>query len=310
MSELNPGPLQPVQHHEVNGLHPSDNPTGTAAVLYQALRSTALRAADARGYVASTTHVTLHCPLEVVALSLSRHRVTIWRAAKRLRALGLVDARPHKTTALDGRTVNDGTLWAVRLNPEEGTPARLTVEELRHSWRDLDRDRRRGRTAHRAVQAHRAAVQQSQEPSTSEPDLELLAAWALPPQLTESPISNDCCTGSRRDLEAVLDVPHAAREDRAAMVEAGAQALSGALSDRGGVMFYRWLLWQLLRLSERTGAAPWGMVYEQARRARADVLEGFAKGGNGGALFVSRLKQSPHWEELRRASGRVGSRPK
>ena len=70
-----------------------------------------------------------------------------------------------------------------------------------------------------------------------------------------------------------------------------------------------WLLWQLLRLSERTGAAPWGMVYEQARRARADVLEGFAKRGNGGALFVSRLKQSPHWEELRRASGRVGSRP-
>ncbi len=305
MSELNPGPSRPIEHHEANGPHsPSHNPTGTAEVLYRALRAVSCHAATSRGYVASTTHVTLHCPLEVVALSLGRHRVTVWRAARQLRALGLVDARPHKTTALNGRTVNDGTLWAVRLNPDEGTPARLTVEELRHSWRDLDRDRRRGRTAHRAV---RERMQQSQAIPSSGYDLELLLAWALPPQPTETPLHTDCCTGSRRDLEAVLDVPHVAREDRAAMVEAGAQALSGTLSDRGGLMFYRWLLWQLLRLSDATGGAPWHAVYEQARRARADAAEGFAR--RPGALFVSRLKGAPWWEELARASGRVGSRP-
>lgn len=309
MSELNPGPSRPMQHHEADEPHPfTDNPTGTAAVLYRALQATARRAGAARGYVESTTHVTLHCPLEVVALSLGKHRVTVWRAARRLEALGLVEARPHKTTALNGRTVNDGTLWAVRLNPDEGSPARLTYEEMTHAWRDLDRDRRRGRTAFRLVQERRAErMQQSDKPPTGEVDLELLAAWAMPPQHTETPLLNDCCTSERRDLETVLDVQHVDKEDRAAMVDAGARALSGTLGDRGGLMFYRWLLWQLLRLQDRTGAAPWHAVYEGARRARADATEGFAR--RPGALFVSRLKAGPWWDELRRAHGRVGSRP-
>ncbi len=305
MSELNPGPSRSAQHHEAHGpRNPTHNPTGTAGTLYQALQATARRAADARGYVRSTTHVTLHCPLEVVALSLGRHRVTVWRAARRLEALGLVEARPHKTTALNGRTVNDGTLWAVRLNPDEGSPARLTYEELTHAWRDLDRDRRRGRTAYRAA---RDEVQQSKTLPECGYDLELLLAWSMPPQPTENPVTSDCCTGSRRDLETVLDVPHAAKNDRAAMVDAGARALSGTLGDKNGLMFYRWLLWQLLRLQDRTGAAPWHAVYEGARRARADAAEGFAR--KPGALFVSRLKAGPWWDELRRAHGRVGSRP-
>jgi hypothetical protein len=69
-------------------------------------------------------------------------------------------------------------------------------------------------------------------------------------------------------------------------------------------MFYRWLLWQLLRLEAAGQAAPWHMVYEQARRARVDAAEGFAR--RPGALFVSRLKASPWWDEVVRASGRVG----
>ncbi len=279
--------------------------SGTALVLYRALQATAQLTGEARGYVGSTTHVTLHCPLEVVATSTGRHRVTIWRAAKRLRALGLIDARPHKTTALNGRTVNDGTLWAVRLNPDEGAPAKLTHEELTHVWRDLDRDRRRGRTAHRVVQER---MQQSKELPLEGFDLELLLAWSLPPGTQKNPVMSDCCTGSRGELEAVLDVQYAATEGRGVMVEAGAQALAAGLRDRGGLMFYRWLLWQLLRLQDRTGAAPWYAVYEGARRARVDAQEGFAR--RPGALFVSRLKAGPWWEELRRASGRVGSRPK
>lgn len=309
MSELHPGPSRPMQNHEANGPYPSDNPTGTAAVLYRALQATARRAGAARGYVETTTHVTLHCPVDVVATALGRHRVTVWRAARRLQALGLVDNRPHKCTALDGRTVNDGTLWAVRLNPDEGSPARLTHEELTHEWRDLDRDRRRGRTAFRVVRERRAErLQQSDKPPTGEVDLELLAAWALPPQHPESPINNDCCTGSRRDLEAVLDVPHVAREDRAAMVDGAAQALSGALSDKRGLMFYRLLVWQLLRYADRTGQAPFYAVYLMAQRARVDAAEGFAR--RPGALFVSRLKQASWYDEVMRGPPtRVGSRP-
>jgi hypothetical protein len=288
--------------------------SGTALLLYRALRETAVHVGAARGYVTATTHVTLHIPVEVVAGAIGRHRVTVWRRLPELRALGLVDARAHKTTApgctTKSDTVNDGTLWCVRLNPDEGTPAKLTYDDLKHDgWRDLNRDRKRGRTAHRAVREHREAkMQQSKESPQEGFDLQLLLSWALPPETAQNPVTYDCCTGSRRDLEAVLDVPYAPREARGAAVDGAAQALSAALSDRGGINFYRALLWQLLRASDRHGGDYWHAVYEQARRAAVDSSEGFAR--KPGALFVSRLKRAPWWDEVQRGPPvRVGVRP-
>jgi hypothetical protein len=279
---------------------PLKNLSSTALLLYQALRETAVHVGAARGYVGSVTHVTVHLPLEVVALALGRHRVTVWRRLPELLAAGLVDARPHKTTSA-GQTRNDGTLWCVRLNPDEGVPARLTYDEMKHDgWRDLDRDRRRGRTAFRAVREHREKrVQQSKDSPQEGFNLQLLLSWSLPPETDQNPVTPDCCTGSRRDLEAVLDVQYAGQEDRGAAVDGAARALAANLGDAGSVMFYRWLLWQLLRLEAAGQAAPWHMVYEQARRARVDAAEGFAR--RPGALFVSRLKGSPWWDEVQRA---------
>jgi hypothetical protein len=278
-------------------VEPLKNLSSTALLLYQALRETAVRTGAARGYVGSVTHVTVHLPLEVVALALGRHRVTIWRTLPKLRALGLVDARPHKCSSA-GQTRNDGTLWCVRLNPDEGVPARLTYDDLKHDgWRDLDRDRRRGRTAFRAVREHREKrVQQSEDFPKGAFDLELLLSWSLPPGTEQNPVTPDCCTAPRRDLEAVLDVQYAPREARGAAVSLAAEALSAALRDRGGAGFYQLLLWQLLRRHDATGGAPWYAVYEQARRARVDAAEGFAR--KPGALFVSRLKGAPWWAEV------------
>ncbi len=285
---------------------PLENLSGTPKTLYAALQATARLTGEARGYVRSTTHVTVHCPLEVVGLSLGKHRVTIWRAARQLAALGLIDARPHKCTALNGRTVNSGTLWAVRLDPEQGSPAKLTYEELQHAWRDLDRDRRRGRTAYKAA---RDTVQQSKPLPECGYDLELLLAWTMPPQHPESPLDHDRCTGARRDLESILDAPHAEREERAAMVDAGAHALAQTLRDRRGLNFYRLLLWQLLRHADAEGSSHFYAVYLAAQRARADAAEGFAR--KPGALFTSRLKAANWYAEVMRApSVRVGTRPR
>ena len=153
-----------------------DDLTPAARKLCRALLAVATHARKARGYVETTTHVTLHLPVDLLAESLGCHRVTVRRAARQLRAHGLIDSRPHVTTAPGisdkSDNVRDGTLWAVRLNPGEGAPARLTNEELRHTWRDLAGDRRRGRTAYRMVQAHRAAkMSQSNPPSRDEFDL-------------------------------------------------------------------------------------------------------------------------------------------
>jgi hypothetical protein len=112
------------------------------------------------------------------------------------------------------------------------------------------------------------------------------------------PVTVDCCTGSRRDLETVLDVQHAPREARGAAVNLAAQALSAALRDKGGLNFYRALCWQLLRRSDATGEAHWHAVYLAAQRASVDAQEGFAR--KPGAVFTSRLKAAPWFDEVMR----------
>ena len=276
-------------------LHPPENLSETALMLHQALYVIASEAKAARGYAEGVAAVTLHCPVDVVATALRRHRVTIWRAARQLREAGLIDSRPHKTT-LDGRTVNDGTLWCVALRPVEGG-VRLSYADLNfEGWRDLAGDRKRGRTAHRAMQE---GAQQSMNTPEEEINLELIREWSISALEAFKPSLSDCCVPSRYDLEVVLDVQHAARSERPAMVEAGADALCAALRDAGGHRFYMLLLWRLLRLQDATGAAPWYVVYEQARRARADAREGY--GRKPGALFVSRLRGAPWWSEIRAA---------
>lgn len=282
--------------------------THTAATLYDVLRRAAEVVRDHRGYVHTTTHITLHIPLEIVAEALGVHRVTVWRAARQLRDAGLIDARPHKTT-LEGRVVNDGTLWLVKLG-EGGAPARLTFEEMKHSgWRDLEGDRRRGRTAYKTIKERREKrAQQSKTLQDQDIDLELLLEWSLPLSTQKAFVNMTVADGVRCDLEQVLDVQFAEKENRNAAVDGAARAIGAALGDAGGTMFWRWLLWQMVRLEASGVAAPWYMLYEQVRRAQADKHEGFAK--KPGALLASRLKNSPWWDAVMRAPPvRVGMRP-
>jgi hypothetical protein len=91
------------------------------------------------------------------------------------------------------------------------------------------------------------------------------------------------------------------------MVELAAQVLAQALSDQNSVSWYQKLLWQLLRRFDATGDDHSYSVYLAAQRARTDAQEGFAR--KPGALFVSRLKGAPWWDEVMRGAGRVGVMP-
>jgi hypothetical protein len=92
------------------------------------------------------------------------------------------------------------------------------------------------------------------------------------------------------------------------MVQLAAQALATALADTGSTNYYQKLLWQLLRCYDSTGEDYSYQVYIMAQRARTDTLEGFAR--RPGALFVSRLKGAPWWDEvMRQLPTRVGTLP-
>jgi DNA-binding transcriptional ArsR family regulator len=270
-----------------------------ALMLFRALHTSAIEVSAARDYHPNVSQVSFFCPVEAVVLALGVHRCTVYRALPELRALGLVDVRAHYTTHR-GRTVADGSVWAVRLRPVGGCKARVQYDDLKRSYRDLGGDVKAGRTCW-------AAMRQSKDNSSRGLNLDLILCWALPP-VDKTPVTFDCRTAPRRDLEVVLDVHHAPRFTRSAAVDLAAQALAAALSDQGGTNFYRRVLWQLLRRSDATGDDYSYAVYLTAQRASVDAQEGFAR--RPGALFVSRLKNAPWWDEVwRQPPTRVGIAP-
>ncbi len=276
--------------------------SSAALTLFRALHTVAVEALELRGYSPGTSEISMFCPLEAVALALGCHRATVYRALPELVEAGLVAHRAHYTTHRN-RTRSDGSVWAVRLRPVGGRRARVGYGDLKRQYRNLSGDVEAGRTVW-------AAMRQSKDNPSRGVDLSYIRRWSLPPLSSEPPIASavDCRTSGRRSLEAVLDVQHVEKPERSAAVSLAAEAMAAALRDRGGVMFYRRLMWQLLRRSDAGRGDHWQAVYLAAVRARVDAAEGFAR--RPGALLVSRLKRSPWFDEVMNAPPvRVGGRP-
>ena len=265
-----------------------------AKTLFELLVSVARKVSDFRGYCGAVTQVHFFCPAEVVAFILGFARSTLYLKIRELEAAELIHARAHYVTH-KGQTRADGTVWAVKLYPDRPSRLRVPHDALKVSYRCLSADIEVGRTAWNKIGQSKEL--QNQQDKTRE-----ILSWALPPQLTQNPVT---LLTVRCDLEQVLDLPYVGREQRSEAVDAAARTLAAGLGDANGLMFYRWLLWQLLRLSDAQGSDYWHQVYEQARRARSDAAEGFAK--KPGALFVSRLKDTLWWDGMvRQPQVRVG----
>ncbi len=274
----------------------------SAGTIYTALVAAAVETAFRRGYRINKAlaTVTFHCPLEQVARACHMSRQTVWRHLPALKELGLVDFRTHKGS-LFGETRNTGTLFQVKLNPVRGSRAKLTNEELRHKWRDLEADYKRYRlsslTLKRQIVTHTKAF----------PNIDLILAWSAP-SLNPVTGKNLVKTVCSKRLECVLDTVSAPREDRNNMVALAADALATALADAGSVSWYQKLLWQLLRRFDATGEDFSYQVYLAAQRAVTDRTEGFAR--RAGGLFQSRLKTAAWFDPVMNAPPvRVGTKP-
>ncbi len=279
--------------------------SSTALELYQALVAVAIETAKGRGHALNTTEVVLHMPLEQVAKAVGLHRTTVWRNLPELQQLGLVAYRPHKASCR-GETRNSGCVWRIRLTPSRGSKARLSRLDMKHAWRDLDSDVKRGRTSFRALKDD---VQHTNDSPLKGFDLQRLLSWTLPPSTDRNPVKPVCCTSRQATLEALLDVTAVPKPERNKLIELAAQALAQALSDQSSVSWYQKLLWQLLRRFDVTGDDYTYQVYLMAQRAKTDALEGFAR--RPGALLCSRLKQADFYDWIMGAPpNRVGTPPK
>ena len=273
--------------------------------------------------------IVLHLSGELVAyvLGVSDNTVRDWAA--QLAADGFLEARPHYTTSKnwDGEntTMIDGTLYAVRLKP--GHTARLRYGHLKRQYRDLDADRKAGRTAYNAIQnayqkAQRWAEWRASEDAKGNHDPDAgkntsgsshspegrvreelrkqLQRWAvIPGDLNTNPVNGDSELFGAEDpaqqLETVLDVVHtlpllglAHHSKRAALVGIMGATLARALKDQHSRNFYCRLIWEAWN-QELMGMGGLQALAAQITRLEIDRRE-WKDLRNPGALLASRMR--------------------
>ncbi len=254
----------------------------------------ALAVKQARGHK-SAAQLTVHQSAELLAQVLGIGDASLYRYLPLLRDVGLIDYRGSKSSATfegESCTRADGTLIAISLRP--GTQAKLGVHDY-GSYRDLDADRRAGRTAYRYLQE----LRESPKTSTGQWGLKPLIIWALAPGYCHSLPLDVTLSLPSLALETILDVPAVDFSERCKAVELAAGAVAANLADAQSHRFWCDVLWRLLRLHDQGRAeGSFGVVYNVVKRCVIDAQEGFAR--KPGALAKSRLEGWQGWEELRR----------
>jgi hypothetical protein len=149
----------------------------TARAIYRLLFQIGLQTVRMRGLEKIPDVAVFHLPLELLAAHLGVSRETLWRNLKPLKRAGILDARDHYST-LRGQNSVSGKLWAVSLRPErqfsgQAEPVRVTIDDLKFNWRDLDADAQAGRTIYAMTrteerQALDAARNAEREPERAE----------------------------------------------------------------------------------------------------------------------------------------------
>jgi hypothetical protein len=125
-------------------------------------------------------------------------------------------------------------------------------------------------------------------------NLSAVRLWTLS-SADKTPVKVDSRT---IDLASIFDVPTVPKQSRAEKIFEAAKAISTVLNDNSSHRFYMAVLWNLLRIKDGRGADYFAQLHMMVGRAAADTVEGFAKDGNGGALLVSRLKETAFWDEI------------
>lgn len=269
-------------------------------------------------YRFTPSQVVIHTSQELLAGACGKDETTIYRWTEKLKATGVLDARPHYTTMTtkEGKqvTVVDGMLFALRLKP--GHKARLRFEDLVHQYRDLDLDRKLNRTAWQVVKGKRAvqkAVRQAKRDGDQDAVEKLqgslthenrsvyitaLRQWAVSPEKPITPLGSDPCNFPPGAPRSVQDVIHALPlvfdahlDKRNALVGLLASGLAHALSDPQSHRWYCRIIWDAYAASVEGRS---GLQVLAAQLARLDTDRREWEGlRNPAALLVARMRAAP-----------------
>jgi hypothetical protein len=244
------------------------------------------------------SQVAFHLPNDLLAAHIGVDRATVWRWMEVLKAAGLADSREHRAWAVIKGTpgfYTTGNVWLVRLKPGR---VKWEYADLAHPWRDLEEDRKHGRTAYRVLWPQGKGKGKSRK-KPLRPSLELLVRWTL--GIREAPPPEVLLT--RRDptdiaeLFALTDLDPQERPDA---IQALAERMAHNLGDLHSVKFYMRVLWRVVE-----GKVPATAVYNAYRAAYAPIRQRLHGEGPGqvrrpGALFAAILLQVPGVREALR----------
>jgi hypothetical protein len=247
------------------------------------------------------SQVAFPLPNDLLAAHIGVDRATVWRWMELLKAAGLADARQHRSWAVINGTPGfyiTGNVWLVRLKPGR---VKWEYADLAHPWRDLEEDRKHGRTAYRVLWPQGKGKGENRK-KPIRPSLELLVRWTL--GIREAPPPEVLLT--RRDptdiaeLFALTDLDPQERPDA---IQALAERMAHNLGDPHSVKFYMRVLWRVVE-----GKIPATAVYNAYRAAYAPIRQRLHGEGPGqvrrpGALFAAILLQTPGVREA--LKGRV-----
>jgi hypothetical protein len=246
------------------------------------------------------SQVAFPLPNDLLAAHIGVDRATVWRWMELLKRAGLADARQHRSWAvINGAPgfYTTGNVWLVRLKPGR---VKWEYADLAHPWRDLEEDRKHGRTAYRVLWPQGKGKGKNRK-RPLRPSLELLVRWTL--GIREAPPPEVLLT--RRDptdiaeLFALTDLDPQERPDA---IQALAERMAHNLGDPHSVKFYMRVLWRVVE-----GKVPATAVYNAYRAAYAPIRQRLHGEGPGqvrrpGALFAAILLQTPGVREALRAA--------
>jgi hypothetical protein len=236
------------------------------------------------------SQVAFHLPNDLLAAHIGVDRATVWRWMELLKQAGLADAREHRVWAVINGIpgfYTTGNVWLVRLKPGR---VKWEYADLAHPWRDLEEDRKHGRTAYRVLWPQGKGKGKNRK-KPLRPSLELLVRWTL--GIREAPPPEVLLT--RRDptdiaeLFALTDLDPQERPDA---IQALAERMAHNLGDPHSVKFYMRVLWRVVE-----GKVPATAVYNAYRAAYAPIRHRLHGEGPGqvrrpGALFAAILLQT------------------
>ncbi len=193
--------------------------------------------------------------------------------------------------------VKGGTVWRVRLRPIfRARPLKVLAPYLRFPWRDLEQDKKEGKTARvlsvsDSVSGYKRHLQLGKGVT-----LQGLVGGPLATLLKKTPLPS-LYPDTARDLRTLLraaSIPNG-RQGRKQWAQQVAAAIASALGDHASSRFWLKVVWAALRAVLVGGVeAALHLLFRIVVMTKEAVEDGFAR--KGGAYAQALLRKAGYWD--------------